>query len=202
MASAEDFLKFVLDKSHSIAKKVDEAPTGVRPGYNSALAATVLPNGKLRYVGGGMALLAEARVATAQTSATDGEIINFGTVEYDPNSLITTGASWSISLAAGWYEVIAGMSIGSNTNIIAAHEYWDLALYNITSAAQIDTLDRLQHPTQINGGVSTSDFYLSGSTVFHVSSAITARCRFQTNQFTFGVDRTISGGRFALFSLG
>jgi hypothetical protein len=204
--TAHDVISALTDTHEKLATRLDNAPTGVVPGYNSALGGTVLPNGKLRYVkataASAFTLLAEARIVTSMTTATDGKIINFDDVNYDPSTLITTGASWSIALAAGWYMAVAGISINSNTNIIAAHEYWDLALYDITHSAQLDTVDRLQHPTQINGGVGTSDFFLSGSVVFNVASAITARCRFQTNQFTFGVDRTIGGGRFALMRFG
>jgi hypothetical protein len=201
MANERDVAEAIARLSHGLAKAVDEAPTGVVPGFRNGVA--YLPNGRARYVGtaaSGGTLLAEARILTSMTSATDGQIINFDDVNY--GALITTGASWSIALAAGWYQVVAGFR---STRTPISSPRMSIGIWRCTTsptAAQLDTIDRLQHPTQINGGVSTSDFFLSGSVVFNIASAITARCRFQTNQFTFGVDRTIGGGRFALIQLG
>lgn len=49
MATADDVVNLLLDKSHSIAKKIDDTPTGVAPGYHRSLRGAVLPNGRMRY---------------------------------------------------------------------------------------------------------------------------------------------------------
>src|SRR5262247_1565085 len=111
MANAHDVIGVLAALSRGIAKSVDEAPTGVKPGYRAGLGGTVLANGKLRYAkdtpgggGGGSGGTFVAKYKTSSdrtvTFATGIAVVNWNTLLYDPNTLVTTGASWHFTAPA------------------------------------------------------------------------------------------------------
>lgn len=93
MTTAEDVARALLRTGEALSKRLDDAPTGVVPGYSATLGGTVLPNGKLRYVGASSA-------RRFDTSGATPNIANTTTVEYTFNHEETityetpTDATW------------------------------------------------------------------------------------------------------------
>lgn len=120
MPTPTDVARALTELAERRAKDLDDAPTGVTPGYSAALGGTVLPNGKLRYVSAAPSFMvcdALYRVGTTQTIE-DGntEIINYNTLIYDPDSRVTTGAAWAYTAArAGILTVVAQVYAINNT---------------------------------------------------------------------------------------
>jgi hypothetical protein len=107
MATPTEVIRELTNMHTTIAKTLDDAPTGVAPGFNTALGGTVMPNGKLRYVRTvPIGLVVQAHKAADLTLAASTTYhVDFDTVDYDPHSAITTGASWVFTApAAGWYR--------------------------------------------------------------------------------------------------
>lgn len=127
MAKPEDVVR-ALDTMHAeTATKIARAPTGVTPGYHAVLGGTVTEDGRLRYVGGGTGLLAQYELDT-DTTRTAGNTarINFDVQLYDPNSLVTTGASWHFTPpAAGIYRftlstiIVPGAALAAGEKLYA-----------------------------------------------------------------------------------
>lgn len=129
MATATDVVHNIAKMTDGLAERHATAPTGVEPGYNAALGATVTPDGRLRYVSPPAAspaltsarILARCRSAAVQ-NVTSGaiDVIQFNTKVYDPSSVITIGASWHFTAPAdGWYSVAGWVPVnepgGGNT---------------------------------------------------------------------------------------
>jgi hypothetical protein len=131
-----------------VAERIAYKPTGVVPGYNPQLGATVTPDGRLRYVGGGgvSGSVAAAHVGTLQTIPISTITrIDFDTIDNDPASLITTGASWSIALrgVGAWYEIGARVTLRSDNSATepwAYTDHADLMLYRYDSDDSSSTL--------------------------------------------------------------
>lgn len=122
MADATDVISALARLSHGIAKKVDEAPTGVAPGFHSALGGTVLPNGKVRYAApsGGTLLRAiykmDNSTANISVAAAAEEQIDYNVQVYDPAGLVTTGASWKYTAPeAGYVRIYATLQNSQTT---------------------------------------------------------------------------------------
>jgi hypothetical protein len=130
MATPTEVARELLRSSEQIARKVTTEPTGVKPGYSAALGGTVTEDGRLRYVAPNPgAPVAYGEVATPITVSTANHTINFDGISYDPQGLVTTGASWRCLLPSlGWWQVWVGVGIDQNSNDIGLGEYWDLHL--------------------------------------------------------------------------
>lgn len=137
--NAEDTARALLGLSQHVAKQVDDAPTGVAPGYHPALGGAVLPNGKLRYVAPGTALILDAACGMSTTNTVLGDAtpkrLNFNAVTHDPRSQVTTGASWAFTAAApGLYLVLVTAPLNVATVDWVAGDRADLTLQGDVSA--------------------------------------------------------------------
>jgi hypothetical protein len=132
MATPTDVARALIDVSEKVARALDDAPTGVTPGYSSALGGTVLPNGKLRYVAATAAtgyrlLSVHYKNATQTIASSTNTIINYDQEVYDPLGIVTTGVAWKMVIPAnGWYrldatilfsEVASGWSAGDRATL-------------------------------------------------------------------------------------
>lgn len=137
MATRQEFGDRVARLARGIAKQIDEAPTGVAPGYSAALGGTVLPNGRLRYVAGaaGSTLVVAAYINTFGGTAignTGALRIDFDTVLVDTGSAVTTGASWAYTVPAdGIYRIEAHAEINpGGATSYSAGDQWTLEVYD------------------------------------------------------------------------
>lgn len=76
MTRADDVIHALTGLHTDIAKRLDDAPTGVVPGYSAALGGNVMPNGKIRSVTAGTSTL----VATLAFYSGSVPTINSGSV--------------------------------------------------------------------------------------------------------------------------
>ena len=122
MASARDVIAELAALHAEEAKRIARQPTGVTPGWNAGLNATVGEDGRLLYVGGSGApntLLAMYRVATDYTIANSGSPIkiDFDDRIYDygwehTSAYVTTGSGWQfIAPATGRYYIDCSISV-------------------------------------------------------------------------------------------
>lgn len=129
MANARDVMRELARQAHGIARQVDEAPTGVVPGYNAALGGTVLPNGKVRYAnvhGTGLLALAynPGNATDIPSSATGRTIVQYSTVDHDPLSTITTGSSWAFTAPFDeTYEFHVSVILRNNSTTDGSHAW-------------------------------------------------------------------------------
>ncbi len=97
MATASDVIHALTGMHESIARRLDDAPTGVTPGYSAALRGTVLPNGKLRYVegsgAGAVGVHVERTSNFALTTSGSDYSIDFDSEDYDDAAYWDSGAS-------------------------------------------------------------------------------------------------------------
>ena len=86
------------------ANATDEIPV-VRSGANKTITPAYIA--AYLFSAGKVGLLARYHLsANTSFTATGGTLINFDASDYDPLSLVTTGASWVFTApATGWYEV-------------------------------------------------------------------------------------------------
>lgn len=96
MASSEDVARELHRLGEATARKIDQEPTGVEPGYNFAVGAAILPNGRLRYAG------ASSRIAIYELSSDTTRTASFfGRINFDSPIVagvgVTTGASWAFA---------------------------------------------------------------------------------------------------------
>lgn len=168
MAEARDVAQTLARLSHGIARKVDEAPTGVVPGYSAALGGTVKPNGKLLYTspsGVPGALLAHyTRGASNQSVSVGSETrLNWASQVYDPSNTVTTGASWKFTAPlAGTYAIEAHCSVDdfASGTIIAA-EFCDLFIRNDSDNSYLGMID-YRDVTPRASGADSRFLYLHG----------------------------------------
>jgi hypothetical protein len=152
MTKPEDVVHALTGLHEALAKRLDDAPTGVVPGYNARVGATFLPNGKARYVAAGGLFLAKYGVDTGFT-ATTGNVtrVNFDYVwdDFGP-PYVTTGASWHFTPPANaWYaftvqlqlEIGADPTGGSNVQL----QIWEDNGSTSVIAAQWDANDFPAH---------------------------------------------------------
>ncbi len=129
MATTGTDVAWALTNLHEkIAKDIESTPTGVTPGYNPLVGATILPNGKLRYAREGASpFMVDAIYTMSTTNTVLGDTtpkrLNFNHQIHDPLSQVTTGASWAFTAAAaGAYIVLvsAPLSIADGTPWVTA----------------------------------------------------------------------------------
>lgn len=143
MATPHDVVKELSLLHTDAAKRIAYVPTGVEPGYHPSLGATVTPDGRLRYVGGGppSALIAYHSDTTQTILSGAEDRINFNVVDRDPDSLVTIGSGWNVVLPDSdlWYEVGARARI-EDTTTYSAGEIFALLLYRYNSSGPTTTL--------------------------------------------------------------
>lgn len=95
-----------------------------RSGADKYITAAMLAT----YIGGGggsnAGLVAVCRLSSNLTLLDDGSshVINFDTEDYDPDSTVTTGASWTLTApATAWYELtfIRGAVASNGNNFVS-----------------------------------------------------------------------------------
>lgn len=105
-ATANDVARAWADLHEKRAKEIARQPTGVTPGYNPRLGATITEDGRLRYVRGANTgdtlteTMVLARVSHTQTVPGDGEDlrVNFNSKTFDPYGCVRTGPAWVFTM--------------------------------------------------------------------------------------------------------
>ena len=201
MATAEEAARFLMDKSHAIAQKIDSTPTGVAPGYHAAVGGAVLPNGRLRYASGTPPFLAVADIASTQTVTTASQRIPFNTVKYDALSAITTGASWKYDLpATGWYRAYVRMEIDKGPDVADRGEAWQANVYDSTLASLVGPIQQQMFFVAVSSA-TISGFKLIGHLDFQITSLPYA-IAITLDRNTTAHNRDVTGGRWSLEYLG
>jgi hypothetical protein len=123
MATAADVIHALTNVHETIAKRLDDAPTGVTPGYSAALGGTVMPNGTLRYVTPGGAPISTIFLAK---SASGGQSITSSAAEVP---VVFDGRVYPGTVPAGFgFTLTGGIDPVSANNdgmyIVAAGVRW------------------------------------------------------------------------------
>jgi hypothetical protein len=201
MATPRDVAEQLAILSHGIAKAVDDAPTGVEPGYSAALGGTVMPNGKLRYakqtegeVIGPVALAQQDGNYPCSSNSTDR--LNFNFVYYDFYSGITTGAStWKYTATkAAYYYVQAWNYITPNGHIWTEGDALSLEIKPSTGGTLVPALQTMFATTTS----SSLDFTLFGSEIVHLTAGQSFYVQFHNvSSFT----RYTNSGNIAIYKM-
>lgn len=130
MAKPSDVIR-ALDALHSeTAKRIARAPSRVVPGYNAGHGFAVTEDGRISYLGPASGPVLAIYELSADTNRTSGSYlrVNFNTQIYDPQSVVTTGASWRFTPPADGPYVFSVSSILVPGAALAAGEkvYFDL----------------------------------------------------------------------------
>lgn len=113
------------------------------------------------------AVVARAEAAAGQSIPTGftPTIVDFGTVTFDPDAQITTGAAWKFTATLpGYYHVSAAVAFTSTTTW-ALGEIGDIRLYRDGSVVSV--LDRKD---DMNSSVTAQIKYLSGSDLIYLAA--------------------------------
>lgn len=128
MKTAHDVVGSLLGAAEHRAKRLDEAPTGVEPGYDPISGLAFSPNGTVRHRSGGssasspIGFIAQYELDSDQTrSAGNTDRVDFNVMVFDPGHYVTTGAGWYFTppvdgLYRFWVSTLlipdAGFSVG------------------------------------------------------------------------------------------
>jgi hypothetical protein len=143
MATPEDVARALHTLAEKTARRIDEEPTGVTPGYSATLGGAVLPNGKVRYVSGGGGGAVYEMSSNANRTGGSLTRINFDSAIV-ANGNVTTGASWNFAPPAdGLYRFSASTRIVPSS-AFAAGETLYLQLWPDAGGTGIIDLDWME----------------------------------------------------------
>jgi hypothetical protein len=108
MTTASDVIAALTGVHEKIARDLDNAPTGVTPGYNARVGATINPNGTLRFASEFPGALVYAD--SVQTVTNDSDMnVSFdlsNSAAYDSGGFYSAGAPTRLTVpATGYYSV-------------------------------------------------------------------------------------------------
>jgi hypothetical protein len=121
MATRADVGRKILEISTKVARKIDEAPTGVKPGYRPGLKGTVLSNGRL--IDASDTPASGTRIWTALKNTTQAlpgntrTVVNFNAITLDPpdnspaDTHFVTGSSWAFTPDNNGDLMIVGLRV-------------------------------------------------------------------------------------------
>ena len=124
----------------------------------------------------GLLVMAHTSANVTFTTLTNA-IVNFDSVDYDPGSLVTTGAAWHFTApATGYYQVSVDEGyIDSLTNNWAAHDVIEMYLYKNGSYYQ--TIDSFWAQTAVTGA-NLPYWVLHGTCTIQLNAAQTCAINF------------------------
>jgi hypothetical protein len=128
-------------------------------GLDQRVQALELELERLRVISVPRAVVARCETAAGQSIPNGAAtIIDYGTVSFDPDSHVTTGASWRFTAKlAGYYRITAAACFNGSTTW-ALGEVGDLRLFK--NGAEVSKLDR---DDEMNSGVTSQFKFLAGS---------------------------------------
>ena len=113
MAHARDVINELAALHAEDAKRIARQPTGVKPGWNAGLNATVGEDGRLLYVGGsGLGLMA---------------------IMGDPDQTIASGDTDVVAYDDDWENTLGTMTLGANCHFTPPQDGW----YAFTLVAEV-----------------------------------------------------------------
>jgi len=168
------------------AQNTDKIPierSGANYYITPAMLATLIGGG-----GSNAGLVARYHLA-ADLLVTIGGIITFDTQDYDPDSTVTTGASWHFTApATAWYEVkLVNCRLDPNGNTWVEGSYMQCEIYKNGSAYQ----NLVVYDPPANSTVGDPWPWFSGSSALSLTAGDTLRL--QTTNFTTQ-DRKLAAG--------
>lgn len=170
-----DTTQFWKELDEHIQRKIDAAlrvPTGVTPGVWNGLTVDRYGRVTLAQVGGNSALLAFANATGGGVSIASGAAgrVIFD-ASYDPQSIITTGASWVMTIpTTARYRVRASVGVTGGAGTYSAGAFYDLWVVKSTSTL-MDTVDYQEvspatySPYKLLNGVSKPLLLTAGDTI-------------------------------------
>ncbi len=170
MANASDVVRALRAMHQGDATSIARAPTGIEPGFDATTGITWTEDGRARYrttpSGAGAKLLSMHYKNSSQSISTSGTpVVNFDQEQYDPDGLVTTGASWAFTVPAdGWHliapkirfeEIASGWSAGDTASLMLKINGSPFEYLDILDDPQNNTLNNILEasvPFDLNAG--------------------------------------------------
>lgn len=194
MATAQDAARIIHGLSKAAASSIAHAPTGIEPGFDPATGITWGEDGRARYRGAASPSIAIAACElTASILCTSGSAkrLDYDTVLYDPQSTITTGASWKFTVPSAGVYLFHISGIMDTATWASTKEI----LIRYATAVTISTL--IMHIIYPIGTSITPTW-----NTFHIADLPAGEEVYFTLRHTFGSDRSIESGFLAILKVG